>query len=120
MRQSQKPKYSFDIDVDFETDRYCPRWGAWSNIQTYGNDLEELLENICGAIDDQDGGELYCGPCDEDWAIELITEAYYGRHDKHRESHETFGDFLARMDKDKSKAPDIMDAADAHLDGHHE
>jgi len=74
-----KHKYDITIEVyqecEFSGD-YC-QWLGYTDIQSYGNTLDELLDNATIGISDQNGEEHSVIDCDEDWMIDLIVHEIY-------------------------------------------
>lgn len=66
-------KYNIESADLGESDNYCPRW-ACKELSTYGDTLEELIDNAAYFFIDQDGGELDDSPADDNEAVEYIVK----------------------------------------------
>jgi hypothetical protein len=65
-------KYNIESVNMGESSRYEPRFSV-AELTTFGNTLEELIENAGYSWIDQDGGEIDSGIADDDEAVEYIT-----------------------------------------------
>lgn len=67
-------KYNMEY-IDFgDTDKYAPRFAS-VELNTFGDDFAELLENLTVSHIDQDGGELGEGEITE--PMERFLERWY-------------------------------------------
>ena len=71
-------RYLYDIEfIDLgASDRYEPQWSN-KELTTYGNTLNELLDNASYFFIDQNGGELGDDVADDQDAINYITDWYH-------------------------------------------
>jgi hypothetical protein len=94
-----KYQYEFDIDTNgAECSDFEPYFASYSTIQTFGNTLEELLDNASIGRCDQDGGDFGDTEADEAWMQELVELAYWRKLGHMPIQFETFGDFKKRME----------------------
>lgn len=71
-------KFYIEVDTDgAECGVYTGMWTCYGTITAEGNSLDELLDDASVDIIDQDGGTVNVVPADEDWMLELVTDAFY-------------------------------------------
>ena len=67
-------RYKYEIEYENlgETSNFEPRF-ACKHLTTYGNTLDECLDNAEYSFVDQDGDDFASGPADDNDAVDYIT-----------------------------------------------